>query len=186
MLENPKLLSVIIETVGGRHWDHILNYFKNGGLVVYFGIIGEYAAPKKLSDSFALDWTFSAYTRHEYELTSVGKEILGEALTTVEYSKANLLKVPESDRILVPKHPYDSLEDLVRDEIDGRQKDDDEVMDEGRVQYAAMREELNKQALLVMHEADHGGRIAYLGFVNGNIPKFVKAICMGARTSSMS
>jgi hypothetical protein len=92
----------------------------------------------------------------------VGRQILGEAITNQAYSKANLLKVPESDRILVPK---------LDDEDDSR-----------------MHEELNNQCPLVLHKADHGGKIAYLGFVNDadNIPGFVKAICMGVSTSSLS
>ena len=188
ILHNPQLTSVIIQEHGGRHWNKVISYYKNGGFIVYFGIIGEYAAPKKLSEIFDLEWTYSAYTRHEYELTQVGKQILGDAITEQEYSKSNLIKAPVADRILVPKHHYASVKALIQDEFNGEDGDIDELMEKGKARYDTIREELNGQVPLALHKANHGGRIAYLGFVNGagNIPKLVQAVCMGVSTSSLS
>ena len=188
MLQNPRLLSVIIQDHEGLYLSEIVNYYKNGGFIVYFGIIGEFAAPKKLSGTFDLEWSFSAYTKFEYELTQVGKQLLGDAITKQKYSKSNLLKVPAADRILVPKHYYASVEELIQDEFYDDGDIDDDLTKQGQARYSAIREELNGQVPLALHKANHGGRIAYLGFVNGddNIPKLVQALCMGVSTSSLS
>lgn len=184
MLQNPGLGCVVVEDVGGPHWTEVINYYKNGGFVVYFGIIGEYAAPKKLSQEFDLQWSFSAYTRYEYELTSVGKQILGDAITEQPYSKSNLLEVPVEDRILVPKHSYATVEELIEDYYDSDNEED--CVAKGHATYAEIRENLNRQVPLALHRASHGGQIAYLGFVNGdgNIPKIVQALCTGVKISN--
>jgi hypothetical protein len=185
-LRNPGLGCVVVEDLGGPHWRDIINYYKNGGFVVYFGIIGEYAAPEKLSREFDLQWRFSAYTRYEYELTSVGKQILGDAITEQEYSKSNLLSVPAEDRILVPKHTYATIEEFIENEFDSEDEDVDDYMAKAQARYAEIRECLDNEVPLALHTASHGGKIAYLGFVNGagNIPQIVRALCMGVKTSN--
>jgi hypothetical protein len=183
LLQHPGLGCVVIQDDDeGPHWDDVVEYYRNGGFVVYFGIYGEFAAPGKLSRAFDLDWSFSAYTRHEYELTPVGKEILGDVVTDQPYSKANLLKVPEADRVLVPKHSYATVQEFMDNECDS---DDDEVR--GRALYEEHRAHLHEQVPLALHRSSStGGRIAYLGFVNGdgNIPLFVRALCTGEKISS--
>lgn len=188
ILENPRLISVVIYQDGGTHWKEIVDFYKRGGFIVFYDMIGEFDAPKRFSKAFDLDWTYSAYTRHEYELTAVGKGILGGAITKQGYSKSNLLKVPEADRVLVPKHTYESVEALIQDEFYDDEGGSNGFMEKARARYAKIREDLNNQVPLALHKADHGGRIAYIGFVNSshNIPKFVQAICMGVSTASLS
>jgi hypothetical protein len=55
------------------HWETVKQYYRDGGLVVWFGIHEEFSTPAFLSREFGLEWKFSAYTAHEYVLTSVGK-----------------------------------------------------------------------------------------------------------------
>ena len=172
--------SVVIDTIGGPYWERIKQYYEAGGLVVYFGIIGEFDAPTKLSYEFGLEWRFSAYTRHEYRLTDVGRAVLGHAVTEQVYSKSNLLSVPASDSILVPQPPYPSFQSFLDEEWD----EEDYSREEMVAKYNDMIERLNDEVPLAMHQATHGGRIAYLGFVNddGNIPKFVRALCTCSKT----
>jgi hypothetical protein len=44
---------------------------------------------------------------------------------------------------------------------------------------------MDNHASLAMHTSRNGGKIAYLGFVNGdgNIPKFVRALLTGQKTT---
>ena len=54
------------------------------------------------------------------------------------------------------------------------------------VDYPRHCEEMEHCAPLVMHvDPIHGGKIAYLGFVNGdgNIPIFVRALLTGTKTN---
>jgi hypothetical protein len=187
MLQNPRLLSVIIHKVGGRHWNEIIKYYKNGGYVVYADFYGYFDAPKKLSQAFDLDWTFSEYTRYEYELTLVGEQLLGNSIPMQEYSKSNLLKVPSEDRILVPKHYYATVEDLIQDMFDDEDVEHEELMTKARKEYASIRERLNNSVPLAFHKDKGGGSIAYIGFVNsaGNIPIFAQAICKRVTTASL-
>lgn len=178
MLNNPGLGCVVVEDNEGPHWKDVIAYFKRGGFVVYFGIIGEFAAPQMLSQVFGVQWSFSAYTTHVFELTEVGKQLFGDSVTEQQYSKANLLKVPKEDRIMVPKNDYATVAEFIQNECDS----DDE---DGHEQFAKRREILDAQVPLALHTASHGGRIAYLGFVNGdgNIPVIVRALCTGIKTS---
>jgi hypothetical protein len=159
------------------HWETVKQYYRDGGLVVWFGIFGEFSTPAFLSREFGLEWKFSAYTKHDYVLTSVGKHVLGDAISEQQYTKSNLLAVPEQDRIMIPKGP--SWEDFV-EEADETDEESPRIQEK----YDRYRRELDQQVPLAMHRAnDHGGRIAYLGFVNGdgNIPKFVRALCSGTK-----
>ena len=68
---------VIQEDVEHPHWKEIKkNYNQQGGIVVYFGIFGEFAAPARISKELKFgkrpsgktmaDWKFSAYAAHDY------------------------------------------------------------------------------------------------------------------------
>lgn len=172
---------VVIQNIGGPSWNAIIDYYKSGGLVVYFGIVGEFSAPQDLSQAFGLNWHFSAYTRHDYVLTEAGKAILGDAITEQEYSKANLLSVPEEDRLLVPKNYYETLDDYIKEEGDS-----DNERESMQKKYDELTEQLGNEVPLALHKADHGGQMAYLGFVNGdgNISKFVRALCTRSKTAA--
>lgn len=178
-LNSPGVKSVVIQDIGGYGWDQIMEYYRNGGLVVYFGIYGEFAAPQQLSEAFGSNWHFSGYTRYEYELTEVGKHVLGDKITSQPYSKSNLLNVPSHERMLVPKSEWPSFEQFQASECDS--DDDDET---ARNQYNDYNERIQRQVPLALHRADHGGQVAYLGFVNGdgNIPQFVRALCSRTTT----
>jgi len=180
-LTSPGVKSVVIQDTEGEYWPNIMEYYRNGGLVVYFGIYGEYAAPQQLSDVFTLNWRFSGYTNYEYELTEVGKEILGDSITNQQYSKSNLVSVPSNERLLVPKSPWSSFKQFREEECDS--EDDEET---ARKRYHDYSQRTGQQVPLALHRANHGGQVAYLGFVNGdgNIPQFVRALCSCTTTKS--
>jgi hypothetical protein len=180
-LARHSLLSVVVQDEKTAHWDAVKSYYENGGLVVWFGIYGEFSAPGFLSREFGARWRFSAYTNHEYVLTEFGKEILGDAITEQQYTKSNLLDVPENERILVPKGI--SYEEYVED---GYDSDDGECdHDAMRAKYDIYIQGEHSQVPIGMHQSKNnsGGRIVYLGFVNGdgNVPSFVRALCTGKK-----
>ena len=180
LFASPRLKCVIIQEIGGPNWNYIIEYYKNGGRVVFFGIYGEFGAPKALSKAFGLNWSFSAYTKHNFQLSTVGKHILGDKVTEQQYSKANLLSVPEQDRILIPKCDYETFDQFKEGEGDDSDEDEEDI----KQQYNTYKSSLDNQVPLALHRAAHGGEIAYIGFVNGdgNIPKFVRALCTGSHT----
>lgn len=170
VLKDEGLLAVVFEDLllqGGDHFTLLRGYYEQGGMILYFGVDGEFAAPDALSRTLSLQWKFSAYTAHEYLLTPLGKHYLGKAVPHQPYTKCNLLAVPEEDRLMVPKIPWDSFEQYTEDEGGTLE------------QYNDYKERLQRQCPLAMHRNARGGRIVYLGFVNGdgNIPKFVRALC---------
>jgi hypothetical protein len=131
---------------------------------------------------FDVEWKFSAYTAHEFVLTDVGKSILGYAITDQQYTKANLLSVPLADRILVPKASYPTIEAFKNDNYG---TDEEDINSRAVVEYNRYNESLCREVPLTLHTASHGGRLAYLGFINndGNIPHFVRSLCMDVQTS---
>eukprot|EP00523_Entomoneis_sp_CCMP467_P015558 CAMPEP_0168773404 /NCGR_PEP_ID=MMETSP0725-20121227/4455_1 /TAXON_ID=265536 /ORGANISM="Amphiprora sp., Strain CCMP467" /LENGTH=220 /DNA_ID=CAMNT_0008822953 /DNA_START=37 /DNA_END=699 /DNA_ORIENTATION=- len=168
--------------VDGTHMSLVRNYYRQGGWVVFFGIYGDFAAPQQLGNLFGVDWRFSAYTKYEYVLTTAGKELLGDAITQQQYTKANLLSVPEEERILVPKPYWESVEKYKEEECDSDDDDEETI----RQNYQSHKDGLSRQVPLAVHTAQQGGgRIAYLGFVNGdgNIPQLVRALCTRSKTS---
>jgi len=175
--EKPASL-VIMDTEECPHFDVVKEYYSKGGSVVYFGIYGEFAAPDALSREFGVQWKFSGYTKYNYVLSETGKRLLGDAITEQQYSKSNLLHVPESDRILKPAH--DDFDDY-KEDCDS--DEDDETIQEKYKQY---QESLDSQVPMASHRNESGGRITYLGFVNGdgNIPKFVRALCCGTKVEA--
>ena len=64
-----------------HHWHLVKSHYDKGSFVVYFGIYGEFNAPAKLSQAFGVQWRFSAYTKHEHQLSSVGIQWLGDEVT---------------------------------------------------------------------------------------------------------
>ena len=101
-LNDPNMLCCVVQD-NETHWKLVMNYYKNGGFVVYFGIYGEFSAPDMLNRTFGVQWKFSAYTKYDFELTPLGIQLLGNAITEQQYSKSNLLSVPKEDRIIVAK-----------------------------------------------------------------------------------
>ena len=189
-LNDPNLLCCVVEHKD-THWDLIEKYYKCGGFVVYFGYEGVFNAPDMLNKTFGVQWKFSSYMRHEFELTPVGIELLGDAITEQQYSKSNMFSAPKNDRILVAKKCR-TLEEYMREymglDVDNFTEDDYAEFDaDARIGFSQHIEEMENQAPLLMHtNPTHGGKIAYLGFVNddGNIPKFVRALLTGIKTQS--
>lgn len=179
----PDLCCVVFMDAS-EHYPILRHHYEAGGFIVFFGIYGEFTAPNILHP----DWRFSAYTRHEYELTSVGKHYLGHDVTTQQYTKCNLVSAPEGHRIMIPK--MYSFEEYLKDHV-GLEEEDiihpemAEEVNEYRERYPKYIEELSNQSPLVVCRNENGGRIAYLGFVNGdgNIPKIVRALLCGCNIS---
>ena len=192
-LADPDLLCCVVQDFEA-HWKIVCNYYNKGGFVVYFGIYGEFGAPRHLSSAFGLDWSFSAYTKHEYEVTSIGQHYIGDDIVKVQYSKANLLKVPAEDRILTAKKPKDIREYILEivgiqleegDDLENLPDPDDRKIYERAKNggFAKWCEEMDSQSPLVMHLGPNGAKIAYLGFVNGDgeIPRIVRALLTGEK-----
>ena len=179
VLAHPGLKSVVVQDDDLKHWDSLVKYYNDGGLLIYFGIYGVYSTPSFLSKKFGLDWNFSGYTKYEFMLTPAGIEVLGDGITKQQYTKSNLLHVPEKDRIMIPM-VYNSYEEFKEDCCES---DDDEEQKRGQYEHHQM--DLAKQVPLAMHRSESGGGIAYLGFVNGDggIPEIVRALCTRTKTS---
>jgi hypothetical protein len=179
-LKDPSLSCVVIMDTDMPHWEHVKTYYRNGGFVVVFGIEGVFDLPSRLSLELGLSWKFSGYTRHEYVLTDVGKQYLGDAITEQEYSKSNLLDVPPEDRIMVPKAV--SWEEYLEENFGAT---DDEEMAEARASYPIYLDRQLRQVPLAMHHDK--GKVTYLGFVNGdgNIPQIVRALCCGEKIEKL-
>ena len=182
-LQESRVRSVVIEDVD---MDALLlstlkKFYDSGGWVVFFGIYGENVY--KLSRKFDLPepWHFSAYTKHEYEITNSAIDCLGYDKMEQQYTKCNLLQVPIQDRWMVPKaqplHQYidDHAGCLDGEEPEEEWKDEAEKAKGGYIKYC---ESLYNQCPLAVHKDKNGGRLAYLGFVNGdgNIPFYVRRI----------
>mmetsp|Transcript_609 Transcript_609/g.1104 ORF Transcript_609/g.1104 Transcript_609/m.1104 type:complete len:244 (+) Transcript_609:39-770(+) len=183
-LSNPNLTSVVIDSIEIPHWDTIIQHYKNGGFVTFFGIIGEYAIPDYLGQIIGRPWKFYSYTRITIRVTDIGNEVLGADadITGKEvYVKCNFVNAPAEDRIMSGK--LVSFDEYVREnygieKLDNLDMDDMEDVNEARRYYPNSMEEQNRQAPLVMHRANNGGKFAYLGFVNGDgmIPVIVRKL----------
>ena len=181
----------MLRVVQDAHWDLVKSHYEKGGFVVYFGIYGEFNAPEMLNRTFGVQWRFSAYDKHEFQLTSVGIQLLGDEVAKQQYSKSNMLSAPAEDRILIGK--VGTFEEYWNDWYSGGLDDIDDWDDDDKKEYESARdvgyprhcEEMENHAPLTMHvDPNHGGKIAYLGFVkgDGNIPKFVRALLTGEKT----
>lgn len=195
-LDNANLICCVVQDVSSAA--RLKDYYDNGGYIVYFGIEGEFAAPAKLGSLFGLQWTFSGYSSYDYILTSAGKEIIGDAVTQQHYTKANLIQVPPQDQVLVAKHcstlqEYLSQylgwpeESFLPDGTPAYHNDRDEMEEYESARdrkFPEHQKEMGMYCPLALHTAPHGGRLCYLGFVNGSgdVPKFVKAVVTQSKT----
>mmetsp|Transcript_25624 Transcript_25624/g.39370 ORF Transcript_25624/g.39370 Transcript_25624/m.39370 type:complete len:237 (+) Transcript_25624:87-797(+) len=175
----PGLLSVVFMDMEGDHVNVPRNYYVKGGLVVYFGIYGEFADPEVLSRTFGIGpWSFSGYTAHNYQLTLPASQKFGNNVKLQQYTKSNLVNAPVKDRLMTPKElSYDEyIEEYLYPDDDGNY--DEEDLKLAPQKYESHRESMGTYSPLVMHESFNGGAAAYLGFVNGdgNIPLIVRAL----------
>lgn len=180
----PGLLSVVFMDVEGDHANLVKNYYLKGGLVAFFGIYGEFSAPRDLSNAFGIGpWSFSGYTKHEFQLTLPALHRFGNNVKEQQYTKSNLVNAPVKDRLMVPKElSYkEFIEEylgLCPDDDGNYDEEDEEDMKLAPQKYEKYREDMALQSPLVMHESFNGGAVAYLGFVNGDgyIPLIVRAL----------
>lgn len=188
-LQNPAVRSVVfqdIEELDASLLHTLRQFYDSGGLVVYFGIDGVFTDPSALSKQFDLPeaWSFSGYTKYEYETTTVAMDYIGFNVMESQYSKSNMLLVPMQDRWMVPKavplHRYlvENAGCLDDDASDDELTCDAERVKAGYIKYIKYCEELYEYCPLAVHENKNGGRLAYLGFVNGdgNVPYIVRAL----------
>jgi len=187
---NPSILCVVVMDLE-THLKTLMRFYNEiHGFIAYFGIIGDYDAPRRLSHAFGLKWRFSAYTDHEYILTPLAKHYLGDGIIGLERTKCNLIGAPEGERMMVPKIP--SFIDYLSDKygtgkvLSGRYSFDDEEIEDARKEYPQYCEDLVDQSPLAMYRNESGGRIAYLGFTNGdgNIPFIVRALLSGKKKTA--
>ena len=173
-LGNKDLQCVVIEDHENEVWDLVKGYYDKGGFVVYFGIMGEFSAPSAIGGEIGADWSFSAYTTHNYLLTPVAFNYIGDAIRKQQYSKCNLVAAPEGERLMVPE--VMTLEEFF--EENASDDDDEEEVAKAKASYEEFREAQLRQSPLVLHRNEKGGRFAYLGFVNGDgkIPNIRQAL----------
>lgn len=160
------------------------DFYEAGGLVVFFGIEGEFGKPLELAAFFGFpgSWKFSGYTSHEYEVTYDAMDYFGPSVMTQPYTKCNLLSVPIQDRWMVAKALplYQYVADNAGS-LSGHAPDTEWELEakEAKAGYIQYCEDQYNQCPLAVHQNANGGRLAYLGFVNGdggNIPKFVRSL----------
>ena len=189
---NNNVVSVVFQStdIAESLLDILVRFYNSGGLVVFFGIYGEFGDPDVLSSCFSLPepWRFSAYTSEKYELTSQAHRSLGYAVTQQEYTKANLLSVPFRDRWMVELpmslHAYLSSE-ADYDPSEPEYKEEEPAIKEAYLVYC---ERCHHHCPLAVHQNKNGGKLAYLGFVNGNdnIPRIVRALVTQKKIPSYS
>jgi len=173
-LQKPGVRSVIFQDTGieSSLLSTLRQFYDTGGLVVFFGIYGDFSDPSTLSQQFLFPsaWKFSAYTKHEYEFTTTARDYIDYDVKTQEYTKSNLLSVPVQDRWMVAK--AQPLHEYIEEHagcLDGEAPDKEwekeaEMAKAGYVKYC---ESLYQQCPLAVHKNKNGGRLAYIGFVNG-------------------
>jgi hypothetical protein len=98
-----------------------------------------------------------------------------------QYSKSNMMLVPIQDRWMVPNaEPLHRYIEYNAGGLDGDAPDDEWTRDAKRVKAGHVKycEDLYKHCPLAVHKNKNGGRLAYLGFVNGdgNVPCIVRAL----------
>lgn len=189
LLSGDNIAAVVFQDGRTKHWEALKQYYLNGGVVVFFGIIGEFGAPYHFSNRLGFTWRFSSYTCHEFELTQNAISRLGGSVTMQQYTKSNLISAPEADRWMVPKTP--TLEEYLSDYVgyfDEATADEETLQEikEAKENYPKHIEELHNQCPLAVHEESNGGKFVYLGFVNGNdnIPKFLRGLLLGEQVSA--
>lgn len=195
VMSDPGLKSVVVDLdENDVHLPLVKRHYEGGGRVVWFGVYGEFAAPGLITKHFGCDWKFSAYTAHAYVLTEAGKKLLGDAVTEQQYSKANLLFVPEEDRVLVPTTYEGGFREYCEDdqgylggEDESNSEYDAEELERCREAYRRHEDYLGRQVPIALHANEStGGSVAYVGFVgpDGNAPRIVRAICCGQKVKA--
>lgn len=182
-MNDPDILCCVFQD-DEIHLELVKDHYNKGGYVVYFGCEGLFDI-SFLNKAFGVQWKYSAYTAHDHQLTPLGIQLLGDGVTVQKYTKTNMFSVPVEDRILIGKK--ESLEKYMTD-YEGIDMSVEPLDDDVREEYENHCEEMENHASLALHvNPNHGGRIAYLGFVNGegNIPKFVKALLTGKKTQEL-
>jgi len=184
-LKNPNVRSVAFEDTDleGELLSTLKDFYNDGGLVAFFGINGKLDDASRLSSLFGLPepWSFSAYSSHEFELTYTAMDFVGFSVQQQERAKSSLLKVPIQDRWMVPKaQPLHIYVEENAGCLDGEAPDEEwnAQAEKAKAGYATYCEDLYKQCPLAVHSNDRGGRLAYLGFVNGRgkIPYIVRSL----------
>ena len=184
-LQKPGLRSVIFQgtEIESSLLSTLRQFYDTGGLVVFFGIYGNYSDPSTLSQQFSFPstWDFAAYTKHDYEFTATARDYIDYDVKTQEYTKSNLLSVPVQDRWMVPK--AQSLHEYIEEHagcLDGEapNKEWEKEAEMAKAGYVKYCERLYQQCPLAVHKNKNGGRLAYIGFVNGdgNIPYIVRRL----------
>jgi hypothetical protein len=152
--------------------------------VAYFGIIGEFAVPDRLGQIIGRPWKFYSYTRITIKVTDIGNEVLGgdtEITGQRLYVKCNFVSAPAEDRIMTGEvMSFDEylLRDYGVESLENMDEDDKEEVEAARKSFPRWVEEQSHQAPLVMYRANNGGKLSYLGFVNGDgmIPMVVRKL----------
>ena len=184
-LKKPGVCSVVFQEtdIGDSLISTLKDYYNSGGVVVFFGIYGVYTDPSTLSTQFHLaePWSFSGYTKHQYDLTSTALDYYDYHVKDQQYTKSNLIKVPIQDRWMVPK--AESLHVYMEERagcLGGEPPDEEWKRDAERAKadYVEHCEGLYQYCPLAVHVNENGGKLAYLGFVNGdgNIPFIVRCL----------
>ena len=161
----------------------LVNFYNSGGLVVFFGIYGEFSAPNVLSNLFSLEepWNFSAYTSEDYEVTYRGYDYFGFSVKEQSYTKSNLLSVPIQDRLMVakaqPLHHYISEH---AGDLNGSPPDEEwnEDVAHAKATYLDYCARCYLKCPLALHKNAKGGKLAYIGFVNGegNVSLLIRSL----------
>jgi len=184
-LQKPSVRSVVFQDteLDSSLLSTLRQFYDSGGLVIFFGIYGEFSDPTTLSQQFDFPeaWKFSAYTDHEYEMTNTAVDYIGYGVKEQQYAKCNLLKVPIQDRWMVakplPLHQY--IEEHAGG-LEGEAPDEEwkSAAKTAKAGYANYCDGLYEQCPLAVHMNKKGGRLAYLGFVNGDgkIPYIVRRL----------
>jgi len=186
-LKNPNLLSVVVTEIDNTpNWDSIVQYYKNdGGFVLFFGVLGITDDVAKIGSIIGREWKFSAYTKHEYDLTDVATHILGDFIKKQAYTKSNLVSAPVEDRLMVAE-TY-SFDKYVQENVVYDEEEDTKEENDLRKEYDEWIEGQLNQSPLVMYQdppkngCGGGGKFAYMGFVNSEdkIPKIARALLTG-------
>jgi len=119
---------------------------------------------------------------------------MGDTITKQQYTKSNLLCVPEQDRLMVPENytlkQYLEEEGPEPDDYDNGEEDVKykEELAETTQRYAQYCLRNERQCLLALHRNESSGKLAYIGFVNGdgNIPAIVRALLTEQKTNAGS
>lgn len=139
-----------------------LEHYIRGGAVFVLALEGIFAFPKTLSDKFGCDWSFAAYTAHEFVIPETGSLLSGSpGEQYTEYTKGNLLKVPEGEAMLVPKPS--TFENEFGYPADHPDADPEEV------EWFKGRKRNEDTPVAVHYAPNRTGALVWFGFVNWGV-----------------